>query len=124
MTNKGQGQKGEQAAAEYLQKQGYRIVARNFTCKTGEIDLICLDSGYLVFVEVKARQGGNMGWPLENVTPDKITHIIRAAQWYMLTKRYTGDVRFDIVCVDTARDKVEHIVNAFTMQDAGRKRHW
>ena len=97
---------------------------RNYSCRMGELDIVARDGQFLVVTEVKARYGGNMGWPLEAVTPQKISQIVKATQWYMLVNKLQVDVRFDIACVDLASEKVTYIPNAFTAADAGRRNHW
>ena len=126
MNNRREGVAGEQAACEYLQKQGLKILERNYSCHSGEIDVIALSGNTLVFVEVKARRNAEMGYALEAVTPQKIDRIVRTAQFYTLCKRCYErmDVRFDVVCVDTTSGKIEHIPSAFTAADGGRRRHW
>ena len=61
------GRKYEDLAAEYLKKQGYRILERNYRCRKGEIDLIGIQEGYLCFVEVKYRSSGEFGGSLGDV---------------------------------------------------------
>ena len=122
--NRRSGALGETLACEYLTALGYTILERNYTCPMGEVDVVATDGEYLFFVEVKARYGGNMGWPLEAVTPAKITQIVKVANWYLTVKRVQKSVRFDVACVDLAAEKVSYIPNAFTAADAGRKNHW
>jgi putative endonuclease len=91
----------EQKAADYLEKMGYHIILRNFRSKTGEIDLIAVDEGYLCFIEVKYRSGTRKGWPAEAITPSKIHRITRTAQYYMLSHNISQDTpcRFDVVLI-------------------------
>ena len=115
---------GEQVAVEYLLKSGYRILERNFQTKTGEIDIVATKNGVIVFVEVKSRNYLSHGSGLESVTPDKIYKIIHTAETFLLLKRLRGaDCRFDII-LTTDEEVIEHIPNAFTKADAGRKKHW
>ncbi len=74
------GKAGEDNAVKYLQKQGYRILERNFRCRFGEIDLIARDKGVLVFIEVKTRRSRAFGPPAMAVTPEKQRHLIKASQ--------------------------------------------
>lgn len=122
--NRRSGALGETLAVEYMQQQGMTILHRNYACRMGELDVIAYDGDYLVVTEVKARYGGNMGWPLESVTPQKIGQIVKATQYYLLVNHVQRDVRFDIACVDLAAEKVEYVPNAFTANDAGRRNHW
>ncbi|MBO4535016.1 MAG: YraN family protein [Clostridia bacterium] len=123
MNNRYEGIVGEETAVEYLQAKGYKILERNYANKVGEIDIIAQDHDYIVFVEVKRRLDDRYGRALEAVTPAKIAKIVRCAEWYLTAHRqYNADVRFDIVTVGSSG--VEHLVNAFTRQDAGRRNHW
>src|SRR4051812_32071563 len=107
------GAAAEARAAQFLQKKGFRIVARNWTCRGGEIDLICDDRDTLVFVEVRARADARHGAPVETVRDLKRSRLIRAAQLY-LVKREGPDVacRFDVVTL-TGDAAIEHFEDAF-----------
>jgi putative endonuclease len=96
------GAQAEARAAEFLQRQGYRVVDRNWTCRGGEIDLVCLaPDGTLVFVEVRARASSSHGTPLETVVDGKRRRLIRAAQIYLHTKGLHDQAcRFDVVALD------------------------
>ncbi|MDE6276293.1 MAG: YraN family protein [Clostridia bacterium] len=114
MNNRKSSIDGENAAVEYLKKQGYTILERNFSTKVGEIDIIVQDKDTIVFVEVKARENTKFGQPIESITPQKVHHIIRTAQWYLTAKRkYNSPCRFDVV--EVLRGEVTHTKNAFTM---------
>lgn len=124
MITRAKGIMGEQVAVEYLEKGGYRILERNFTSKMGEIDIVAFKDGVIVFVEVKSRNYFDHGSGLESVTPDKISKIVRTADLYLTYKRKTyADCRFDVI-LTTDEEIIEHIPNAFTRADAGRKKHW
>ena len=73
------GQQGEQLAAEYLQREGMRILARNWRCSEGEIDIVAADRRVLVACEVKTRSGTRYGTPLEAVTRKKRNRLRRLA---------------------------------------------
>jgi putative endonuclease len=108
---------GEQAAAAFLQHSGYKILAQNFRCKTGEIDIIAEHCGVIVFVEVKTRRNTLFGSPAEAVTHKKQQKIIKTALYYlnMIRKPY-GPCRFDILevfLVQHQNPSCNHIVNAF-----------
>ena len=106
------GTEGEQIAVEYLESQGYTVLARNFSWKTGEIDVVAKRNGYLVFVEVKARLTKRFGTPMDAVTLEKQKKIVRTAEYYMLkNKIFDADVRFDVI--EVFADKVNHVENAF-----------
>jgi putative endonuclease len=90
------GQRGEQAAAEYLAGQGFRIIARNWRCAEGEIDIVAVERHTLVVCEVKTRSSDRRGTPLESVSRAKRNRLRRLAiRW--LTAH---GVRFDQVRVD------------------------
>jgi putative endonuclease len=110
------GKRGEELAERYLRKKGYRVVERNYRCALGEVDLIVLDRRVIVFVEVKTRSGDGFGTPLEAVERRKQRKMIRAAQFFLSTKRlHRREARFDVVGISwPGREPViEHIENAF-----------
>ena len=114
MNNREHGIDGENIAVEYLKKQGYVILERNYSVKVGEIDIIAKDKDTIVFVEVKSRENTKFGRPIESITPQKVHHIIRTAQWYLSAKRkHNSPCRFDVV--EVLRGEVTHVKNAFTM---------
>ena len=81
--NKEFGRKGELIAAEYLKNHGYEILATNYHCKFGELDIVALEGEVLCFVEVKSRTSLVYGLPCEAVTARKLSHIQRCAFYYM-----------------------------------------
>ncbi len=94
------GAKGEEIAAAFLEKKGYKIIERNFHIRGGEIDIIALDAGILVFIEVKARSTREFGSPLEAITPWKIKSIIKTSQYYKLKYPKLPDaMRIDAVAI-------------------------
>jgi putative endonuclease len=109
--------RGEDLAQRYLERLGYRIVARNFRSKGAghEVDLVAWHEGRLVFVEVKTRTGEEAGTPDRAVTPKKQTRIIRAAQDY--ARRSGTDwerVRFDVVAIIEGHPpQIAHYCDAF-----------
>ena len=113
MTTTSAGKAGEERAARFLQAAGYRILARNFLRRGGEIDLIASIGKTLVFAEVKARSYNAFGGPLGAVTPAKQKRIAQTAALYIQENGLKFDsIRFDVLCV--LPDKIEHIPNAFT----------
>lgn len=79
------GQLGESQAVLLLQQQGYQIIDQNVrSVRWGEIDIIALHQGDLVFIEVKTRHGQQYGSPIEAITPHKLRALARAAQYYKL----------------------------------------
>lgn len=107
------GRKGEDLALEYLEKNGFVIIEKNFRSRFGEIDLIVKDGQTIVFVEVKYRLSENYGSPKEAVTNEKIKKIIMTAQYFITKNNFNSLYRFDVVSI--YKDKIEHIKNAFTL---------
>ena len=77
------GIKAEDLAAAFLTQRGYHIVARNFRCPRGEIDIIAYDQEVLCFIEVRSRDNADFGEPLETIQTQKIDRIVRAAEAYL-----------------------------------------
>ncbi|MEP7355990.1 MAG: YraN family protein, partial [Anaerolineales bacterium] len=77
------GQRGESLAADWLAALGYEIRARNYRCRSGEIDLVARYDGRWIFVEVRTRRGGQYGTPEESITLRKQRHLIASAQTYL-----------------------------------------
>ena len=113
MNKRAIGTKYEQKAADYLVKNGYNIVERNFRCRMGEIDLIAQDGDYLCFIEVKYRSTSHSGFPGEAINPGKVRRIVRTAQYYMLLRgiKESKPCRFDVVFI--LDNDIELIRNAF-----------
>ena len=111
------GKFGEDCAAEFLEAQGYKIVARNFRIRSAEIDIIAQRDNVLVFVEVKARSSIRHGLPSEAVTLRKQKKIIKAAGVFLQNEEFCDCAcRFDVVEVFLSGECVEeinHIENAF-----------
>lgn len=115
-TRRNLGKKGEELAAKYLAEQGYRILARNYRCSLGEIDIIAGDKGDLVFIEVKTRTGFSFGLPQESITRAKQLRIRRIALHYLAEERPRYcNYRFDVVTVLMMgkEPQLEIIKNAF-----------
>ena len=94
------GRWGEEVAARYLARQGYKVLTRNYRTPAGELDIVAQDGNSIVFVEVKTRRTSSFGPPQAAVTPKKAAHIIAAAQHYLLdTEQIEGDWRIDVVAV-------------------------
>ena len=97
------GRSGERFAAGWLEARGYRIVARNWRCPAGELDLVAEREGELVFVEVKTRRGRAMGAPEEAITRAKRLHLVAAAQAYLAaTGALERPYRIAVVAVELA----------------------
>ncbi len=111
------GHQGEQIALDFLMGLGYRLVEKNWRCRSGEIDLIVTDGQVLVFVEVKARNSTSYGLPQEAVVPAKQARIRRIAQYYLqVSGRDEEECRFDVVAIVHTGDdspRIEHLRAAF-----------
>lgn len=106
----------EKFAGEYLASLGYEILEYNFRCRSGEIDIVAKEGRYLVFVEVKYRDSGNSGSPLEAVTVKKQRTISKVASYYCLTHGCGEETpcRFDVVGV--LGGEITLLRNAFEYQ--------
>jgi putative endonuclease len=92
------GKRGEQAAVEYLERAGMRILDRNWRCSVGEIDIVAAERQVLVVCEVKTRSGTRYGTPLEAITRAKRTRLRRlAALWLVAHGVLFDEVRIDVV---------------------------
>ena len=109
------GKLGEDRAALYLSRRGYKILERNFRTPAGEIDLIALHEGEVVFVEGKTRTDGSFGPPELAVNPAKQRRMLKAALSYIKAKKFHQvPCRFDVVAINGATEQeVELIRNAF-----------
>lgn len=96
------GRRHEDDALEHLQQQGLELLARNYSCRIGEVDLILRDGDTTVFVEVRYRRSGAHGGALASISHAKAWRVARAAQVYMKAARIPGDaaIRFDVVAID------------------------
>lgn len=105
----------ENSACEYLEKQGYEILERNFYSHAGEIDIIARHGEYLVFVEVKYRKNSDKGTPFEAVSVQKQKTISKCALYYMKKSGLTESaVRFDVVGI--LGNQIQVIQNAFEVR--------
>ncbi len=107
---------GEQMAAEYLERKGFRIIERNWRDGHKDIDIIAIDSDNLVIVEVKTRKNNVFIEPETAVNVRKIRNICLAASKYVKMKRIDLPIRFDIVAITGTADtdfSINHIENAF-----------
>jgi putative endonuclease len=111
------GRKYEKCAADYLQSQGYKIVATNFRRGRNEIDIIGAKNGELVFVEVKGGKSEEFGDPVYRVDDRKREAIIKVAQAFIQEAIVAhGSYRFDVIVVKEREDRfeIEHLEAAFT----------
>ncbi len=96
------GSEMEALAADYLTEKGFKIVARNYTIRQGEVDIIALDDDALVFIEVKYRANAEHGSAVEYVRPYKVRRIMKAAWHYIkgATRPLPDNYRIDVVAID------------------------
>jgi len=94
------GQYGEALAETYLIEAGYEIVAKNWRCSVGELDLVARQGGTLVFVEVRTRRGTQLGTPEESVTPAKQAKLIELAYTFLAENDEAGENwRIDVIAI-------------------------
>lgn len=111
------GKQGEDLATEFLERQGYRILERNFVHNKKEIDIIAQDKNTIVFVEVKERATDVFGEPFEAVNLQKQKRIINVADNYIRKHNIDLESRFDIISIVKSpheETKILHIKDAFT----------
>lgn len=89
----------ERIAADYLQRQGMRIVELNYRISCGEVDIIAEDADMLVFIEVKYRKTASYGQPWEAVSLHKQKKICQVARQYCYSKKRYGQIRYDIISI-------------------------
>ena len=106
------GRRAEQAAAVFLARQGLRVIACNYHCRGGEIDLICRDGNTLVFVEVRQRQSRHFGGAAASITPAKQRRILLAVRYYLANEK-RSDTTCRIDCVLINDENIDRIRNAF-----------
>jgi putative endonuclease len=114
------GEPGESLACEFLRRNGYQIVTRNFRCRSGEVDVIARQGDTTVFVEVKDRGSASHGEGHEAVTFAKRRRIIRAAQLYAASRGLSeSPLRFDVISIDRGegeKRRVRHDAGAFDVE--------
>jgi putative endonuclease len=104
------GARGESMACRHLKSEGCRILARNYRCRGGEIDIVVQDAETIVFVEVKERQGSRHGAACEAVTRGKRGRIVLAARLFAAQRGLSErPLRFDVVSIDWDAEGAPHI---------------
>lgn len=109
------GRRGEAVAAAHLLAKGYRIIARNWRCRAGELDIVAQIEDVLVFVEVRARQGDQFGPAEESITPAKQARLIELAQTYLQETDIPHQAwRIDVVAIQfgPGLPHLNHLENA------------
>src|ERR1700722_18918327 len=119
------GTRSERAASRFLKRLGYRIVARNFSCLLGELDLVALDQGCLVFVEVRSTGGEDALRPAVSVDYNKQKRLTNLAVYFLQAKRLLDrPARFDVLAVSWPANRKEpeivHYRNAFEAVGRGQ----
>ncbi len=108
----------EELAAAYLEQQGYQIIARQYRCRQGEIDLVARDGENIVFIEVKGRRSARFGLPQEAVDLRKQQRIRRVAQHFLWSNRQSESLcRFDVIAISSTgsgNHSIRHIEGAFS----------
>lgn len=114
MNRRAAGAQYEKKAIAYMQGLGYQLLAKNFSCRFGELDAVFCKDGGLVICEVKFRSDCSCGDPLEAVSSSKQKRICRSAMYFYMKEGYPPDqpCRFDVIGI-YADGKIRHIENAF-----------
>ncbi len=110
------GADAESMAVAYLEKKGLVLLARNYNCRRGEIDLIMRDGNFLVFIEVRYRKNNLFGSASESVTRQKQRRLLTTASYYLQNERYNADTacRFDVISVSGQHNpQIDWIKDAF-----------
>lgn len=116
--NKEIGSYGEILSINYLIKNGYFILDKNYRNRLGEIDIVCKKNDILVFIEVKSRYTNTYGSPMESVTYYKQKQIIKISKLYIMLKKYTNiNIRYDVIEVvfnnKNQLFNINHVLDAF-----------
>jgi len=112
------GRWGEKRGENFLKSKGLKTLARNFSCKTGEIDLVMVDGdGAIVFVEVRTKANESFSPPEESITQPKRARLLRAARYFLAAHKIEDrPLRFDVVTVvlgQVGQPQIRHYQNAF-----------
>ena len=109
------GKKGEKLAIDFLIKNGYQILEKNYRYLKSEVDIIAQKENILAIVEVKTRSTDYFGDPQDFVNPKKIKLLLSAIDYYVIEKDLDVEVRFDIIAIIHKNDttKITHLEDAF-----------
>jgi putative endonuclease len=109
------GKKGEQLAVDFLLKNNYVIIERNYRFDKAEVDIIATKHNVLAIVEVKTRSTTDFGNPQDFVKPKQIKNLVKAVDEYITENDLDLEVRFDIMAIVKEGNgyKIEHLENAF-----------
>lgn len=109
------GSQGEQLAVDFLLKNGYDILDRNYRFNKAEVDIIAKQKDILAIIEVKTRSTIDFGNPQDFVKPKQIQRLVKAIDEYVNANQLDVEVRFDIIAIikEGKGFKIEHLENAF-----------
>tara|TARA_R110001583_G_scaffold47464_7_gene148659 strand:- start:1293 stop:1652 length:360 start_codon:yes stop_codon:yes gene_type:complete len=109
------GKKGEQLAVDFLLKNSYEIIERNYRFDKAEVDIIARIKDTLAIIEVKTRSTVDFGNPQDFVKPKQIQRLVKAVDEYVNVNSLDVEVRFDIIAIVKEKKgfKIEHLENAF-----------
>ncbi len=107
------GAEAEALAAAFLEDHGVVIIARNYRCRLGEIDLVARDGATTVFVEVRSRASTAFGGAAASITTTKRARLLKAARHYLAGLRVTPQCRFDALLIEGDPPHIEWLRNAF-----------
>lgn len=110
------GHAGEQAAIEYLEQEGYRILERNWRIGHREVDIICTDGELIIIVEVKTREKGS-DYPSELLDARKRRNLLAAGAAYLAAHQLEKELRFDLMVVNKQENEIQHIREAIQVFD-------
>ncbi len=112
--NQDTGKEGEELAASYLERKGYRIVSRNVKIGYSELDIIARKGTLLVFAEVRLRENAEYGYPEQTMTKAKIKAVKRGAEQYLERYPWHGEIRFDFLAIlKSPRYEIIHFEDAY-----------
>jgi putative endonuclease len=125
LPKKSLGQRGEDAAARFLKRLGYHILARGHDSRLGELDIIAADGRTVVFIEVKTRASSNAGHPADAVDDTKQRRMTQAALAYLKVHGLLSHAaRFDVIAItwpdNSRKPNIEHFKNAFAPVGVGQ----
>lgn len=109
------GKKGEQLAVDFLLKNDYTIIERNYRFDKAEVDIMAQQKNTLAIIEVKTRSTLDFGNPQDFVKPKQIQRLVKAVDEYVNVNALDVEVRFDIIAILKEGNgfKIEHLENAF-----------
>ena len=118
--NKDIGNFGEELSIKYLEDNNYKVLDKNFRCKSGEIDIITLKNSIISFIEVKSRFFTSFGNPIESITYSKQLKIINSAKFYIFKNNlYNFNIKFDAIEIifdlNSTNYTINHIEDAFRL---------